>query len=128
MTTTEIFDRTAVDAPCGACQGSYRVTLGLVALSQDLMDEGCTVHDERECPPLGYSRLADRAVIARARRGFDVSGWLEAQEEIVIADKPTAVAPPVPGADTRVLDYVARAPMTYPVPFELLPPKWPKKA
>lgn len=26
--------------------------------------------------------------------------------------------------DTRVLDYVARAPMTYPVPFDLLP-KWP---
>ena len=33
----------------------------------------------------------------------------------------------VPGADTRVLDYVARAPLTYPVPFYLLPPKWPKK-
>lgn len=26
--------------------------------------------------------------------------------------------------DARVLDYVARAPMTYPVPFDLLP-KWP---
>jgi hypothetical protein len=26
--------------------------------------------------------------------------------------------------DSRVLDYVARAPMTYPVPFDLLP-KWP---
>lgn len=26
--------------------------------------------------------------------------------------------------DTRVLEYVARAPMTYPVPFDLLP-KWP---
>ncbi len=33
----------------------------------------------------------------------------------------------IPGADTRVLDYVARAPLTYPVPFGLLPPKWPKK-
>ena len=32
-----------------------------------------------------------------------------------------------PGADTRVLDYVARAPLTYPVPFNLLPPKWPKR-
>lgn len=26
--------------------------------------------------------------------------------------------------DARVLEYVARAPMTYPVPFDLLP-KWP---
>lgn len=26
--------------------------------------------------------------------------------------------------DARILDYVARAPMTYPVPFDLLP-KWP---
>lgn len=33
----------------------------------------------------------------------------------------------VPGADTRVLDYVARAPLTYPVPFDLLPLKWPEK-
>jgi hypothetical protein len=33
----------------------------------------------------------------------------------------------LPGADTRVLDYVARAPLTYPVPFNLLPPKWPKR-
>ncbi|HEY0872140.1 MAG TPA: hypothetical protein VGD94_01615 [Vicinamibacterales bacterium] len=29
-----------------------------------------------------------------------------------------------PKPDTRVLDYVSRAPMTYPVPFDLLP-KWP---
>ena len=31
--------------------------------------------------------------------------------------------PDTPEADTRVLDYVSRAPMTYPVPFDLLP-KW----
>lgn len=36
----------------------------------------------------------------------------------------TTRTPDTPGKDMRVLEYVARAPMTYPVPFDLLP-KWP---
>lgn len=130
MTSTEMLDRTRFDAPCGACEGHYPATLGQVALAQDLMDEGCTAHDERECPPLSYSQLADRDVIARARRGLDIGAWIRRQEESVMTEKPRPAESPSKGPavrpDTRVLDYVARAPMTYPVPFDLLPPKWRK--
>lgn len=123
MTSTHILENTVIDAPCGACEGHYPVTLATVALAQDVMDEGCAATDERECLPLSYSQLADRALVARARRGVELSAWIRRQENEMDSKKPRPEIPDAQKPDTRVLEYVARAPMTYPVRFDLLPPK-----
>jgi hypothetical protein len=57
---TDLLDRIAVRTPCGRCGGAYDVTLRQVLAAQDQMHEGCLVADERDCPPLTYSPLADR--------------------------------------------------------------------
>jgi hypothetical protein len=60
---TDLLDRIAVSTPCGRCGGAYDVTLRQILAAQDQMHEGCLVADERDCPPLTYSPLADRASV-----------------------------------------------------------------
>jgi hypothetical protein len=60
---TDLLDRIAVRTPCGRCGGAYDVTLRQILAAQDQMHEGCLVADERDCPPLTYSPLADRATV-----------------------------------------------------------------
>jgi hypothetical protein len=60
---TDLLDRVAVRTPCGRCGGAYDVTLRQVLAAQVQMHEGCLVADERDCPPLTYSPLADRATV-----------------------------------------------------------------
>lgn len=115
----ETLDATLVSASCAPCGHEYHVTFRQIALSQDLMDEGCVTTDERECLPLAFCSLAEREDVERARRGLPARN--KKKRTIMPEEKHASNAPEV---DTRVLDYVSRAPMTYPVPFHLLP-KWP---
>lgn len=78
----DILDHVAVSVPCGACEGRYDVTLRHVLLAQDMMHEGCPVHDDRECPPLFYAPLATCRAIDELRRAWTAlaeetrrSGW-----------------------------------------------------
>lgn len=115
---TNVLDQTTVNAFCGACGGAYSVTFEQIALAHEVLNAGCMVQDERECLPLPYAALASQSDVDRARRG-----WVRARfvhKENFMPEKLTP-AEPQPGPDTRVLDYIARAPMTYPVPLDLLP-------
>lgn len=55
----DILDAVAVTLPCSSCLGQYEVTLKQVVLSHQMLHEGCPVSDERECPPLSWSHIAD---------------------------------------------------------------------
>lgn len=67
----DILDHVAVSTPCGACGGRYDVTLRQILLSQELLHEGCPVQHERDCPPLVYGPLADRAAVGAFRDAWD---------------------------------------------------------
>ncbi len=56
----DILDSIAIMIPCGACGGRYEVILKQVALSQQMIHDGCPVHADTECPPLYYAPLIDR--------------------------------------------------------------------
>jgi len=59
----DILEIVAIEIPCNACGQRYEVTLKQVALSQQMLHEGCPVQVERECPPLFYSGLVDRELV-----------------------------------------------------------------
>jgi hypothetical protein len=63
----DILEHVAVSVPCSACGDRYSVTLRHVLLAQNLMHEGCPVHDDRECPPLVYAPLAASPAIEALR-------------------------------------------------------------
>jgi hypothetical protein len=44
-------------------RGRYEVTLKQVALSRQIMHEGCPVLPETECPPLFCSGFVDRELV-----------------------------------------------------------------
>ncbi|MGA2713533.1 MAG: hypothetical protein ABSG41_10550 [Bryobacteraceae bacterium] len=56
----DILEILAIEIPCRTCGGRYEVTLKQVALSQQMLHEGCPVRAETECPPLFYSGFVDR--------------------------------------------------------------------
>ena len=55
----DILEIVAIEIPCSACGGRYEVTLKQIALSQQMLHEGCPVQVVDECPPLAYSGLMD---------------------------------------------------------------------
>jgi hypothetical protein len=64
MRTTfiDILEIVAIEIPCSAC-GGYEVTLKQIALSQQMLHEGCPVQVVDECPPLAYSGLEDQKLV-----------------------------------------------------------------
>jgi len=54
----DILSLAAIRLPCSQCGESYLVPLRDVALSHQIMHEGCPVQEETECPPVFQSRLA----------------------------------------------------------------------
>lgn len=58
-----ILEEVGVNIHCGACSGEYQVTLNQALLSHQMLHEGCPVSDERECPPLHWSRLVDEQLV-----------------------------------------------------------------
>lgn len=55
----DVLEAVAVAMPCSACSNQYELTLKQVVLSQQMLHEGCSVSDERECPPLYWSHVVD---------------------------------------------------------------------
>jgi len=59
-----------------ACGGRYKVTLKQIALSQQMLHEGCPVQVETECPPLAYSGLAEPELVQELQRV-----WMRLEEK-----------------------------------------------
>jgi hypothetical protein len=59
----DILEIVAIEIPCSACGGRYEVTLKQIALSQQMLHEGCPVQVVDECPPLAYSGLVDQELV-----------------------------------------------------------------
>jgi hypothetical protein len=72
----DILEILAIDIPCSACGGRYEVTLKQVALSQEMLHEGCPVQVENECPPLAYSGLVDQELVQELQ-----SVWIRLEEK-----------------------------------------------
>ena len=67
-TFVDILEMVAIEIPCSACGGRYEVTLKQIALSQQMLHEGCPVQVADECPPLAYSGLADQELVRELQR------------------------------------------------------------
>jgi hypothetical protein len=63
MSFLDILEAVAIEIPCSARGGRYDLTFKQVALSQEMMHEGCPVQVEDECPPLAYSGVVDQEVV-----------------------------------------------------------------
>jgi len=76
----DILDLVAIEIPCSACGRRYEITLKQIALSQQMMHEGCPVQVVDECPPLAYSGMVDQELIQELRKV-----WVRLAEEARIA-------------------------------------------
>ena len=47
-----ILEALSVRIPCTACEQFYEVPLNDILLSHEMLEQGCPVHDETECPPV----------------------------------------------------------------------------
>jgi hypothetical protein len=92
-----ILEEVAVSMHCSACSGEYQVPLKQVLLSHEMLHDGCPVSDERECPPLPWSRLVDEQLVRefeniwtrlgeRARRSGGELILLNKKESAVASD------------------------------------------
>jgi hypothetical protein len=60
----DILDMVAIEIPCRNCGGRYEISLKKIALSQQMLHDGCPVHAETECPPIFLSGLVDPELTA----------------------------------------------------------------
>jgi hypothetical protein len=67
-TFTDILEIVAIEIPCSACGKRYEVSLKQIALSQQMLHEGCPVQVADECPPLAYSGLVDPELVQELQR------------------------------------------------------------
>jgi hypothetical protein len=56
----DILEMIGIEIPCRSCGGRYEVSLKKIALSQQMLHEGCPVRAETECPPLFLSGFVDQ--------------------------------------------------------------------
>ncbi len=77
----DLLEAIGVELPCVVCEGSYRASLRKIRLSQQMMDEGCTVRHFSDCPPAAFAHLIPRetlaeleAVIGRIESAADGAG------------------------------------------------------
>ena len=56
----DILEMVGIEIPCRTCGARYEVSLQKIALSQQMLHEGCPVRAETECPPLFLSGFVDR--------------------------------------------------------------------
>ena len=73
----DILEIVAIEIPCSACGGRYEVTLKQIALSQQMLHEGCPIRVETECPPLAQSGLVDQELIQELQ-----SVWGRLEEKV----------------------------------------------
>jgi hypothetical protein len=62
--------------PMQCLRGRYEVTLKQIALSQQMLHEGCQVQVVDECPPLANSGLADQELVHELQRV-----WVQLEEK-----------------------------------------------
>jgi hypothetical protein len=53
----DILEMVAIEIPCRTCGGRYEVSLKKIALSQQMLHDGCPDRAETECPPSFPFRL-----------------------------------------------------------------------
>jgi len=58
-----ILEALSVRIPCTVCERFYEVPLNDILLSHQMLEQGCPVPDETECPPLFQTRLIPREVL-----------------------------------------------------------------
>ncbi len=56
----DILEMVGIEIPCRTCGGRYEVSLKKIALSQQMLHDGCPVRAETDCPPLFLSGFVDR--------------------------------------------------------------------
>jgi len=56
----DILEMVGIEIPCRNCGGRYEVSLKKIAISQQMLHDGCPVRAETECPPLFISNFVDR--------------------------------------------------------------------
>ena len=72
-----ILEALSVRIPCTACEQFYEVPLNDILLSHEMLEQGCPVHDETECPPVFQTRLIPRDVL----NDF-VKAWQRLEENV----------------------------------------------
>ena len=84
----DILEIVAIEIPCSACGGRYEVTLKQIALSQQLLHEGCPVQVVDECPPLAYFVPGGSGTSPGASKNLDAprrkSTWGQRRTEIAL--------------------------------------------
>jgi hypothetical protein len=66
----DILRQIDIDVRCDECEGSYIVPASLVAVSHELLDEGCSGTSPYECAPSFYASLVDRAALEALVRAW----------------------------------------------------------
>ena len=56
----DILEMIGIEIPCRTCGDRYEVSLKKIALSQQMLHEGCPVGPETECPPLFVAGFVDQ--------------------------------------------------------------------
>ena len=56
----DILEMVGIEILCRNCGGRYEVSLKKIALSQQMLHDGCPVRAETDCPPLFLSNLVDQ--------------------------------------------------------------------
>jgi hypothetical protein len=72
-----ILEALSVRIPCTVCERFYEVPLNDILLSHQMLEQGCPVPDETECPPLFQTRLIPREVL----HDF-VKAWQRLEESV----------------------------------------------
>lgn len=66
--TVDILEMIGIEIPCRTCGGRYEVSLKKIALSQQMLHEGCPVRAETECPPLFLSGFVEQELTQDLQR------------------------------------------------------------
>jgi hypothetical protein len=64
----DILEMVGIEISCRSCGGRYEESLKKIALSQQMLHEGCPVRAESECPPLFLSGFVDRELTQDLQR------------------------------------------------------------
>jgi hypothetical protein len=92
----DILSAAAIRLPCSQCGQPYLVPLRDIALSHEIMHEGCPVSQETECPPAFQTRLAPNSLVQALEQA-----WKNLEErakadggELVLSEAQESGGPP----------------------------------
>lgn len=64
-----ILEALSIRLPCTACGQFYDVPLNDILISNQMLEQGCPLNDETECPPVFQTRLVGREVLGESGHG-----------------------------------------------------------